>query len=277
LIRNASARCNDLIAALEPLKSSSVSMQRPVPRNKSVKFSPGTSEDGSDDDSARHAIKPRRSARSLKPGHLSIQPGLSNAHLILRRYTALDEFGAVSDLSDDEQELLNSPKVAPAQPIDRYVTVSSILQAVRPHHCHPLFCCIACNSLQACAELRSIMLSTATRAHSAAFANVVTQVQRPCKGPDHRSKTCSAKDKLFTTCRDALQALVSPTDAQLALCSSGAYGEKEGEGPHKGMLPAQIELEKLSKRWNVPTGLHTATASEYKAYQSCHCSIQALL
>ncbi len=106
-------------------------MQRPVPRNKSVKFSPGTSEDGSDDDSARHAIKPRRSARSLKPGHLSIQPGLSNAHLILRRYTALDEFGAVSDLSDDEQELLNSPKVAPAQPIDRYVLVSSILQAVR--------------------------------------------------------------------------------------------------------------------------------------------------
>ncbi|DBB03781.1 hypothetical protein WJX82_003590 [Trebouxia sp. C0006] len=147
-------------------------MQRPVPRNKSVKFSPGTSEDGSDDDSARHAIKPRRSARSLKPGHLSIQPGLSNAHLILRRYTALDEFGAVSDLSDDEQELLNSPKVAPAQPIDR----------------------------------------------------------------------------------DALQALVSPTDAQLALCSSGAYGEKEGEGPDKGTLPAQIELEKLSKRWKVPTG-----------------------
>ena len=107
-------------------------MQRPVPRNKLVKFSPGTSEDGSDDDSARHAIKgPRRSARSLKPGHLSIHPGLSNAHLILRRYTALDEFGAVSDLSDDEQELLNSPKVAPAQPIDRYNIVSSILQAVR--------------------------------------------------------------------------------------------------------------------------------------------------
>ncbi len=130
MIRNTSARCKDLIAALEPFKSSSISMQRPVPRNKSVKFSPGTSEDGSDDDSARHAIKPRRSARSLKPGHLSIQPGLSNAHLILRRYTALDEFGAVSDLSDDEQELLNSPKVAPAQPIDRYVLVSSILQAV---------------------------------------------------------------------------------------------------------------------------------------------------
>ncbi len=159
-------------------------MQRPVPRNKSVKFSPGTSEDGSDDDSARHAIKPRRSARSLKPGHLSIQPGLSNAHLILRRYTALDEFGAVSDLSDDEQELLNSPKVAPAQPIDRYVMVSSILQAVRSHYRHPLFCCTACNSLQACAEQPSIMLSTATRAHSAACVNVMTPVQQPCKCPD---------------------------------------------------------------------------------------------
>lgn len=94
-------------------------MQRTVPRNKSVKFSPGTSEDGSEDESARHTARPRRSARSLKPGHLSIQPGLSNAHLVLRRYTALDEFGAVSDLSDDEQELLNSPKVAPAQPVDR--------------------------------------------------------------------------------------------------------------------------------------------------------------
>ncbi len=58
---------------------------------------------------------------------------------------------------------------------------------------------------------------------------------------------------------------MSPTDAQLALCSSGAYGEKEGEGPDKGTLPAQIELEKLSKRWNVPTGLHTATASDHKA------------
>ena len=143
MIRNVSARCNDLFAALEPFKSSFVSMQRPVPRNKSVKFSPGTSEEGSDDDSARHATKPRRFARSLKPGHLSIQPGLSNAHLILRRYTALDEFGAVSDLSDDEQELLNSPKVAPAQPIDRYVIFPSIVQAVCPHYCHPLFCCTA--------------------------------------------------------------------------------------------------------------------------------------
>ena len=112
------------------------------------------------------------------------------------------------------------------------------------------------------------MLRTATWAHSAAFATVTTQVQRPCKGADDWSKTSSAQDKLFTTCRDALQALVSPTDAQLALCSSGAYGEKEGEGPDKGTLPAQIELEKLSKRWNVPTGLHTATASNHKTYQS---------
>ena len=54
--------------------------------------------------------------------------------------------------------------------------------------------------------------------------------------------------------REALQALVSPTDAQLALCSAGAYGEKEGEGALRDVLPAQIELEKLSKRWNVPTG-----------------------
>ncbi len=94
-------------------------MQRKVPkRNKLVKFSPGTSEDGSEDDSTRHTIRPRKPVRSSKPGHLSIQPGLSNAHLVLRRYAALDEFG-VGDLSDDEQEVLNSPKVAPAQPIDR--------------------------------------------------------------------------------------------------------------------------------------------------------------
>ena len=47
---------------------------------------------------------------------------------------------------------------------------------------------------------------------------------------------------------------MSPTDAQLALCSAGGYGEKQGEGAQRDMLPAQIELEKLSKRWNVPTG-----------------------
>ena len=93
-------------------------MQKNAPsRNKSVKFSPGTSEDGSGDESVRHAPRPRKPVRG-KPGHLSIQPGLSNAHLVLRRYAALDEFG-IADLSDDEQEVLNSPKVAPAQPVDR--------------------------------------------------------------------------------------------------------------------------------------------------------------
>ena len=111
-------------------------MQRNIPkRGKSVKFSPGTSEDGSEDEGARHRAKPKKSIRSLKPGPLSIQPGLSNAHLVLRRYTALDEFGAV-DLSDDEQEVLNSPKVAPAQPIDRYSqelqTMDKSLHAFQP-------------------------------------------------------------------------------------------------------------------------------------------------
>lgn len=53
--------------------------------------------------------------------------------------------------------------------------------------------------------------------------------------------------------------MVSPTDAQLALCSAGAYGEKEGEGALRDMLPAQIELDKLSKRWNVPTGCVSIT------------------
>lgn len=111
-------------------------MQRNIPkRGKSVKFSPGTSEDGSEDEGARHRAKPKKSIRSLKPGPLSIQPGLSNAHLVLRRYTALDEFGAV-DLSDDEQEVLNSPKVAPAQPIDRYSqelqTMHKSLHAFQP-------------------------------------------------------------------------------------------------------------------------------------------------
>ena len=96
-------------------------MQHTAPkRNKSVKFSPGTSEDGSGDESLRHTTRPRKPVKGFKPGHLSIQPGLSNAHLVLRRYAALDEFGA-ADLSDDEQEVLNSPKVAPAQPVDRCV------------------------------------------------------------------------------------------------------------------------------------------------------------
>lgn len=55
--------------------------------------------------------------------------------------------------------------------------------------------------------------------------------------------------------------MVSPTDAQLALCSAGAYGEKEGEGALRDVLPAQIELEKLSKRWKVPTGVSTTNMS----------------
>ena len=94
-------------------------MQRNAPkRNKSVKFSPGTSDDGSED-GTKQTAKLKKPDRTLRPGHLSIQPGLSNAHLVLRRYAALDEAGT-NDLSDDEQELLNSPKVKPAQPIDRY-------------------------------------------------------------------------------------------------------------------------------------------------------------
>ena len=95
-------------------------MERSVPkRNKSVKFLPGASEDGSEDEAGKHASRIRKPARPLRPGHLSIQHGLSNAHLVLRRYAALDGFG-VSELSDDEQEILNSPKVAPTQPVDRY-------------------------------------------------------------------------------------------------------------------------------------------------------------
>ena len=94
-------------------------MERTIPkRNKSVKFSPGTSEDGSEEEAARVASRIRKPAKPQKPGHLSIQHGLSNAHLVLRRYAALDGFGA-AELSDDEQEILNSPKVAPTQPVDR--------------------------------------------------------------------------------------------------------------------------------------------------------------
>lgn len=94
-------------------------MERIVPkRNKSVKFSPGTSEDGSEDEAGKHVSRIRKPARPQKPGHLSIQHGLSNAHLVLRRYAALDGFGA-GEVPDDEHEILNSPKVAPAQPVDR--------------------------------------------------------------------------------------------------------------------------------------------------------------
>lgn len=99
-------------------------------RNKSVKFSPGTSEDGSGDEAARMASRIRKPARPQRPGHLSIQHGLSNAHLVLRRYAALDGFGA-GELSDDEQEILNSPKVAPTQPVDRCCAVSSLFLTVQ--------------------------------------------------------------------------------------------------------------------------------------------------
>ena len=93
-------------------------MERTAPK-RAVKFSPGTSEDGSEDEATRHVSRMRKPIRPLRPGHLSIQHGLSNAHLVLRRYAALDEFG-VGELSEDEEEILNSPKVAPAQPVDRY-------------------------------------------------------------------------------------------------------------------------------------------------------------
>lgn len=106
-------------------------------RNKSVKFSPGTSEDGSEDEAGKHASRIRKPARAPRPGHLSIQHGLSNAHLVLRRYAALDGFG-VSELSDDEQEIIYSPKVAPAQPVDRYSLTSCIHVSVA---CLSGICC----------------------------------------------------------------------------------------------------------------------------------------
>ena len=99
-------------------------------RYKSVKFSPATSEDGSEDEASRHVSRIRK-PKPFKPGHLSIQPGLSNAHLVLRRYAALDEFG-VGELSDDEQEILNSPKVAPAQPIDRCAVAAVTVRMQKP-------------------------------------------------------------------------------------------------------------------------------------------------
>lgn len=98
-------------------------MQHDAPKRlKSVKFSPATSEDDSaDEGSTRHSLRPRRPARALKnASHLSIQPGLSNAHLVLRRYAQLGEDVTPDSLSDEEeQQLLHSPKVAPSQPIDR--------------------------------------------------------------------------------------------------------------------------------------------------------------
>lgn len=109
-------------------------------RYKSVKFSPGTSEDGSEDEAARIASRIKKPARPQRPGHLSIQHGLSNAHLVLRRYAALDGFGA-AELSDDEQEILNSPKVAPTQPVDRCFAVPAP-QSLRLHFC-------SCHSIKA--------------------------------------------------------------------------------------------------------------------------------
>ena len=91
---------------------------------KSVKFSPATSEDDSADDegSSKNAVRQRRPIRALKnSSHLGIQPGLSNAHLVLRRYAQLGEEVSPSSLSDEEeQELLRSPKVGPSQPVDRW-------------------------------------------------------------------------------------------------------------------------------------------------------------
>lgn len=108
-------------------------MERTAPkRYKSVKFSPGTSEDGSEDEAGKHASRIRKPARPLRPGHLSIQHGLSNAHLVLRRHATLDGFG-ISDLQDDEQEILNSPKVAPTQPVDRCCLNVCMLPRLRLH------------------------------------------------------------------------------------------------------------------------------------------------
>ena len=52
-----------------------------------------------------------------------------------------------------------------------------------------------------------------------------------------------------------MQALVSPTDALLAMCSSAAYGTKEGVREHSKKLPAEVELERLASKWGVSTGL----------------------
>ena len=89
---------------------------------KSVKFSPGTSEDDSDEGSSKHTVRQRKPVRALKnASHLGIQPGLSNAHLVLRRYAQLGEEASANSLSDEEeQELLHSPKVGPSQRVDRW-------------------------------------------------------------------------------------------------------------------------------------------------------------
>ena len=102
---------------------------------KSVKFSPATSEDDSaDEGSSKSTVRQRRPVRALKnASHLGIQPGLSNAHLVLRRYAQLGEEASPSSLSDEEeQELLHSPKVGPSQPVDRWRQFNAT--------CHPHVC-----------------------------------------------------------------------------------------------------------------------------------------
>ena len=47
---------------------------------------------------------------------------------------------------------------------------------------------------------------------------------------------------------------MSPSDALLAMCSSAAYGAKEGLGEHSKKLPAEVELDRLAKKWGVSTG-----------------------
>lgn len=188
-------------------------MQHDAPKRlKSVKFSPATSEsDSADEGSSRQSIKHRRPVRALKnASHLSIQPGLSNAHLVLRRYARLSEEASPNSLSDDEeQELLQSPKVGPSQPIDRY---------------HP-------NLLDLC------LLGLAPSCSS----QLVSERR--------------LRRWICVSCRDALQSLVSPSDALLAMCSSAAYGAKEGLGEHSKKLPAEVELDRLAKKWGVSTGI----------------------
>lgn len=140
--------------------------------------------------------------------HLGIQPGLSNAHLVLRRYAQLAEDVSPDTLSDEEeQELLNSPKVGPSQPIDRYI----------------------CPTARAQIHQQQLAASS------------------------HHTVRLGTEQHVW--CRDALQALVSPTDALLAMCSSAAYGAKEGVGEHSKKLPAEVELERLASKWGVSTGL----------------------
>ena len=38
------------------------------------------------------------------------------------------------------------------------------------------------------------------------------------------------------------------------MCSSAAYGVKEGIGEHSKKLPAEVELDRLANKWGVSTG-----------------------